>query len=695
MRPELWLCRLDTGVPTREEFLHISGPAKVVFYILIFGSLLIAAGLVWQRVQKWKSGQPVTWQKDPVGNVAKYVLAQWKVQSSRPKSGAPMHLMIFYGFFALFIATTLLAVASYGGIVGLPNFHRGNYYLIYEATFDLFGLVFLAGVVWAALRRANLIERERQNPEAKVNPNPVSHRPSDWAVLALLFVLGLTGFVVEAARIAVNPQPWDNYSFVGWALAAVFPASFGPTGYQAIWWFHSFLVAVFFATLPLMRIRHIVTSTLAIAHADPAPNMGRLKPIRMEEVEETGQIGVNDSRQFTNWHLMSLDACMECGRCTEVCPAHNVGKVLNPKAVVQDSLRAHLTAPETVIEKVTEEALWECTTCNACVEACPVLIKHVDMIVDMRRNLVAEGRLVGSGATLLRQLGSTGNAWGAEPSVREDWMKGLDIPLCREGAPFEYLFWVGCAGATDPLGVRTTKAFAGLLKKAGVSFACLGSEEQCTGDPARRLGDEFTFQASAEVNLEAFKRYGVRKVVTACPHCLNTLRNEYGDFGQSLEVFHHTELLADLVAAGRLQAANPVQGSVTYHDPCYLARVNNTSDAPRALVGEETDYDRTGPALLDQAARPPYPLRVLAEPKQHARKTLCCGAGGGRMWMDEEPDQRPSTRRLDQLVETGAETIAVACPFCRIMLDAGLKQRDDADHVRLVDLAEMMQEANK
>ncbi|MBX3095549.1 MAG: (Fe-S)-binding protein [Fimbriimonadaceae bacterium] len=694
MRSFLWLASVEPGVPTREEYLHISGPEKVAFYVLMAVSVAILLAQVIRRIALWRSGKPPTWKPDPIGSIAKYVLGQRKVQSSRPKSGAPMHLMIFYGFMALFLATTLLAISSYGYLVGLPRFHQGNYYLLYEATFDALGLLFLVGIVWAGIRRAALIEAERQNPEAKVNPNPLSHRPSDWAVLGLLFVLGLTGYILEAARIAVNPKPWDHYSFVGWTLAAVVPASFGPEGYKAIWWFHAFLVAVLFATLPLMRIKHIVTATLAVAGAKTDPNMGRLVPIRMEEVEETGQIGVNDTKQFTSWHLMSLDACMECGRCTEVCPAHNVGKVLNPKRVVQDTLGAHLAGGSEVIERVTEEALWECTTCNACVEACPVLIKHVDMIVDMRRNLVAEGKLSGSGATLLRQLGSTGNAWGAQSSQREDWMKGLDIPLCRDGKPFEYLFWVGCAGATDPLGMKTTKAFAALLRKANVSFACLGSEESCTGDPARRLGDEFTFQASAEMNLAAFKKYGVKKVVTACPHCLNTLRNEYGDFGDELEVFHHTELLSELVGQGLLRGAQPAAGHVTYHDPCYLARVNNTSDPPRSLVGDDTDFDKNGPALLDEAARPPYPLRVLAEPKQHARKTLCCGAGGGRMWMDEEPDQRPSSRRLDQLVETGAETIAVACPFCRIMLDAGMKQRSDADHIRLVDLAEMMQEAN-
>jgi Fe-S oxidoreductase len=327
------------------------------------------------------------------------------------------------------------------------------------------------------------------------------------------------------------------------------------------------------------------------------------------------------------------------------------------------------------------------------VEACPVLIRHVDLIVDARRNLVAEGKLSGTGAVMLRQVASTSNAWGAPANSREDWMKGLAVPLCREGGDFEYLFWVGCAGATDPGAVKTTKAVASLLKQAGVSFACLGKEEACTGDPARRMGDEFTFQDKAQANISVFQKYGVKKVVTACPHCLNTLQNEYGQFGSQMEVWHHTQLLGQLVSEGRLQPASPQPGKVTYHDPCYLARVNNISDAPRSLVGQESNHD-SDKSLLAKSLTDPTPIEIFAEPQHKATKTLCCGAGGGRMWMEETPDQRPGNRRAEELLATGAKEVAVACPFCRIMLDASLKQVTQ-EEIRIVDLAEMLQEANK
>ena len=244
-------------------------------------------------------------------------------------------------------------------------------------------------------------------------------------------------------------------------------------------------------------------------------------------------------------------------------------------------------------------------------------------------------------------------------------MEGREIPLCRDGQPFEFLFWVGCAGATDPAGMKTTQAVADLLKKAGVSFACLGQEEACTGDPARRVGEEFLFQDRATENQSVFERYGVKKIVTACPHCFNSLKNEYGEFGAKLEVYHHTQLLQTLVSKGQLLAAKPDRRTVL-HDPCYLTRVNGEVAAPRALV------------------------EGMVEPEFAGVKTRCCGAGGGRMWMDEPPEHRPATARMDQLRATGATQIAVACPFCRIMLDTG--HQDDS--IRLVDLAQLMQEAN-
>lgn len=603
-----------------------------------------------------------------------------------------MHLLIFYGFVTLFIGTTLLAIDKYGPV----HFHYGTYYLGYEEVLDWMGLAFLVGISWAFFRRLKMSKSalgpaavrsadESQKTRQMIDGRrrPMTHTLNDYWTLVLLFVVGATGFLLEAARMSVNPKPFDWSAPIGHALSETLP-KVTPDGYRVIWWVHMALIFVFFAVIPRMRLRHIVMAILSTAGRPDQP-MGELKPISMEEVEQTGHIGVTYAKDYSRWHLMSLDACMECGRCTEVCPAWKVGKVLNPKQVVQD-LRGAMVSGDTVAAAVTEEALWACTTCNACVEACPVLIRHVDLIVDARRNLIAEGKLSGTGAVMLRQVGSTGNAWGAQASTREDWMKGLDVPLCRDGVEFEYLLWVGCAGATDPGAVKTTKAVAQLLKRAGVSFACLGQEEACTGDPARRIGDEFLFQEKAMSNASVFQKYKVKKVVTPCPHCFNSLKNEYQQFEAKMEVFHHSQLLQDLVEAGKLKAAAPEKGSVAYHDPCYLARVNNESDAPRAVLGDKTD-------LNDQLIPSPSGGN-LAEPASFGRKTLCCGAGGGRMWMEEAPDQRPGNVRAEQLLATGAKTVALGCPFCRIMLDASIKQVSQ-EEIRLVDLAEMLQESNR
>ncbi len=684
--------------PTRSEFLFMDTPlTKAVFYVGTAISLAIMAWQFFGSARYWRRGKKITWKPDYLSGILTFVLGQRKVMGSRPKEGAPLHLLIFYGFLALFLATTLLAMAGYAPLIGIPNWHRGTYYLIYEFTFDALGLLFVAGVIWALVRRYR-IARESTPPmpdpaTGKLNRSAttITSEWHDFAILYLLLILGVSGYVLEAARIAADPKPWDGYSFVGYSIAQLMPG-LEPQGYRLIWWQHVVWVWLFFATIPQMRIKHIWNATFTAAGRPDAP-MGQLPVVEEEQIAAGEQVGAAFARDYSRWHLMSLDACMSCGRCTEVCPAYNVGKVLDPKQVVQDTRRA-LRTGEPVAAAVSEEALWQCTTCNACVEACPVLIRHVDIIVDARRNLVGEGQLTGTATAPLRQIAGTGSAWGQAQSEREAWMEGLEIPLARESSQFDILFWVGCAGATDPGAIRATKAFASLLKKAGVNFACLGAEEVCTGDPARRIGDEATFQNQASQIVQMLLKYKVTRVVTACPHCMNTLQNEYPDYGlENVEVLHHTQLLADLIAQGRLKTATPAQGSVTYHDPCYLARINNISDAPRALLDEETDYDSNTPLLLRVIGNDLPETRRIAEPKHHAKKTLCCGAGGGRMWMEEEPDQRPANRRVEELLATGADTIAVACPFCRIMLDAGIGQTADSN-VNLVDLAELLNEAN-
>lgn len=654
-----------SSIPTRQEFLFFTANWQhYFFYAMTYVVLAAMAYQFWLKAKFWLKGramgqkfhftfpglyaQGLVWFRQ----VWVYILAQKKVRSSRPRSGAPMHLLMFYGFCACTLATTILAINTYGPF----KFYYGAFFEGYKLTFDVCGLFFITGILWAIGRRFYTIRAQKRVV--------LSHIWSDYWALCLLLILVVTGYWLEASRISATPwHDWNWFSPVATTISLA-QGHFSPAMYRFVWWFHICWVWIFFLTLPQMKIKHIVMAILTSAGAPKVP-MGRLEPISMESVEETGKIGASEPADFDRWHLMSLDACMECGRCTEVCPAWKAGKKLNPKLIVQES-RSALYDGVSLAEKVTDEELWACTTCNACVEACPVLIRQVDLIVDMRRNLVAEGKVSGSVATMLRQTASTKSAWGSATD-REAWMDGHNVPLARDKKAFDILFWVGCAGATDPAGIKTSQAIAFLLNKAGVDFACLGTEESCTGDPARRAGDEFQFQELATGNQATLQKYQFNTIITACPHCFNTFANEYADFGSQLKVEHHTQVLARLIKEGKLKS---IQTQVTYHDPCYLARVNQESVAPRSLLQ----------------------LPVL-EPEHRGEKTLCCGAGGGRMWMEEEPGQRPAENRMKELLDTGAETVALGCPFCKIMLETGVPA-EKAEKVRLVDLAVLMQESN-
>lgn len=651
-----------TMEPTRQEFLGISGPGQVLFYALAFLSLAILAYQVWRRSLEWRKGRAITWTARPslerLRALWRDILLQRKVRQSRGTYAAPMHILLFFGFCGLIVATTLVAI-NHWAPEGL-KFHKGPYYLVFETTFDVVGVLFLIGLSMAILRRYGK------------RPASLGNEASDFWLLFSLLLITITGFLNEGLRIAYRPEAWDAYTPIGYAIAGVFarpPATSGsviPAAYVVCWWVHAGLVFAFLATLPMTRFRHTLYAIFSIYYQPLRPR-GELRTITMEEVEKTEKVGAVVATDYDFWQLASADACMECGRCTDVCPAHLVGKSLNPKEIVQ-GVRLALRSGASLAETLTEVALWDCTTCNACVRECPVNIRHVDLIVDARRALVAEGKLSGPAATTLRQVASTSSAWGAQGTDREAWMEGLDMPLVRNGVEYDVLLWVGCAGAVDKGAQRTNRALVELFRRAGVKFACLGNDEACTGDPARRIGEEFLFQQMAEANVATLNAAKVKTVVAACPHCFNTIKNEYPAFEGKYEVMHHSEFLAQLIREGKIQP--PKSGEkVAWHDPCYLARVNGVVAAPRAALG-----------------------RNIVEPEAAGERTLCCGAGGGRMWMEEPASQRPGVRRAEQLLATGARRIAVACPFCRIMVGDSLKAIDPESDISIVDLAEILVE---
>ena len=457
-------------------------------------------------------------------------------------------------------------------------------------------------------------------------------------------------------------------------------------------WAHVVTILSFLAYLPRSKHLHIATAAFNVWYGRTGPG-GRLEPLRFDDPdipEQDIRFGAGTAADLTWKQMLDTFSCTECGRCQDACPAFATGKVLSPKLLImglRDQVFADggalvtarsgtpgadvLDLAALVPGAVPEESVWDCVTCGACVQACPVSIEHVDHIVDLRRHLVmVESRFPSEAEPMLRDVERNSNPWGKAQSERADWAASLGVKILEPGDPApEYLYWVGCASSFDERARVTAEATARLLTKAGVEFAILGPREACTGDPARRMGNEYVFQAFAEQNVATLNEAGVRKIITNCPHCFNTLGNEYPDFGGDYEVIHHSEVLAKLVAEGRLKPQRSAGLKVTYHDSCYLARHNDVLAPPRDLIG------------------------AVGEPVEMARsgkQTFCCGAGGAHMWMEERAGAI-NENRAREAVATGADTLAVACPFCTVMLDDGVHSAGET--MRVADVATLLSEA--
>jgi len=677
-------------VAQRELYWNI--PEHLLIYaVFAIVALVVLYGL-YRHYQLWRLGGPEKrWDQlgERIWTVIWEGFGHWR-QLRDPYPGA-MHFFMFWGIIALFALGAFLdfiqILTGYHFLAGIP-------YLGVSFILDVLGLLALVGVIMALVRRYI------------VRPDRLDNKPEDAIILILLAGILVTGYLVEGLRMAATGDFWAAAQPGGAAVAnwvAGWPEATQQAAHRALWWIHGVLALAAVAYFPYSKLFHILCGAVNQFCRNLGPK-GALVPLDLEN-EEIEVFGVEKIEDFSWKHLFDTDACTRCGRCQDNCPAYLSEKPLSPKRLVQD-LRTHLwergpvlaakkareakaggqevtlTEQEQAVldkaligEVISEDVIWSCTTCRACMEQCPVFVEHIDKVVGMRRNLVlSESRFPGEAQVAFRNMENNGNPWGIGWANRADWAKDLDVPIIgelEEGEEVEVLFWPGCSGAFDDRNRRVASAFVRLLKEAGVKFAILGTEEKCCGDSARRLGNEYLFQMLVQENVETLKNYRFKEIVTTCPHCFNTLKHEYPQFGGEFAVVHHSTYLWRLLQQGRLAPKGRLDLLATYHDSCYLGRYNDIYSEPRKVL------ESVGG------------LR-LTEMERHHDRSFCCGAGGGRMWLEEKLGRRINVMRTEQALAKKVELVATACPFCLVMLTDGLKDKGIEEGVQVLDLAEVL-----
>lgn len=669
----------DDSPITREVFENIPGAIKFAFYlviplVLIYGSVLFA-----NRVKNWERGTPdnrSTNKKNAKARFSDFRAGVYMKTLLRDPAAGVMHSLMYFPFLILLAVTTTLEINHQ-----LPEsikFLHGDVYRAYTAVGDIAGALFLIGVVWALVRRYG---PKRLRPY-RIR---IKSKPEHAVVLLIFLSIGVTGFGAEAFRIALvesSARSAETWSIIGYPLAKIVDSSDSLTknvhGWHQFWWIaHVISFIAFLALLPITMLRHMFTSPLNMYLKDRERPKGAMKPLPNLMETELETFGASVIEDFTWKQLLDTDSCTMCGRCTSVCPAHATGKPLDPREIILKTGEVMAATGDPVVsppigvdaeisisansmfERVTPEELWACTSCKACDEICPVNIEILDKILDMRRYLsLMESNFPTELGNAYRSMENSGNPWGLSQGSRAEWIDDLEgVEVIEGGEPLEseFLYWVGCAGSFDDKNKKVSRAMAQLLTMAKVSFSILGPSEMCTGDPARRSGNEYIFQMLAAQNIETLNSMGVKKIITQCPHCFNTLGNEYPELGGHYEVVHHSQLLEWLIDQGKLDMTNAeLNERLVYHDSCYLGRHNDVYQAPRKVVASIGGLE-------------------VVEAERQGTQGMCCGAGGGRMWMEEDTGKNINVERSQELLATGADRIATACPFCFVMIDDGVK----------------------
>ena len=632
-------------------------------------------------------GRPETRSLRPwevVRNALYFGLLQRKVSSCRFGYATIMHLCLAGGFIELLFATTMDFLAARGLF---PDILPGKDTPWFAALNETGGLLLILGVVLALLRR-----------HSGMKPEPLPQHPlagrgnlfGDTGILLILLLLAVGGFLTESARLVIEEPATAGASFAAYPLTSMLSSETWSTLQPWLWWSHAVLALAFIALLPRTKLFHILIGIVNVALTNTSER-GTLRPMNIAALMEDPDLdpedlvlGVGKVADFTWKQLLDAEACTECARCSSVCPAYATGKPLSPMKIIQN-IRHNLytTATEDqasvlIGELISPEDLWSCTTCRACMEECPVLVDHITTIIDLRRFLVlSEGKPPEDAAATLEKTAQQGNPWGFPRENRLKWAldAGLEVPVMADKQEADVLYWVGCAGAYDPRNQATARAMVAIFQAAGVDYAVLGAEESCTGDSARRIGEEYLYETLARQNIETLSKYRFNRIVTACPHCYQTLGKDYRQLGPAWNVVHHSEYIRELISRGRLKLNGKVSGQVTYHDACYLGRYNGIYQSPREVIARTLDQDGK-----------------LMEMARSHKQSFCCGAGGGNMWHEVNQGERINFNRFDQAVEAGADMIVTACAFCMIMLDDARKVRDKGEDVQVKDIAELVVE---